>query len=153
VVASVYNLVSEQLRNELERDGWRTRSTRVASEIGASSIGGSVYDVPEGEQTFPYHYHHGAEEWLIVLTGTPTLRTPDGTRTLKPGDVVCFPSGAEGAHVVGGPGRILLLSNADSTTVAVYPDSDKLGTRPRDDDRDRLDFRRADSVGYWDGER
>jgi hypothetical protein len=32
------------------------------------------------------------------------------------------------------------------------PDSDKVGTRPAGGD-DRLDFRRADAVGYWDGER
>lgn len=147
----VYNLVSGALVNERDRDGWRTRSTRVASEIGATSIGGSVYDIPAGERTFPYHYHHGAEEWLVVLEGAPEVRTPSGTRTLAPGDVACFPSGPDGAHVVTGPGRVLILSNADPTTVAVYPDSDKLGTRPRDD-HDRLDFRRASSVDYWDGE-
>jgi uncharacterized cupin superfamily protein len=149
---SVYNLLGGELSNEHDREGWRTRSTRAASEIGASAIGGSVYDIPAGERTFPYHYHHGAEEWLIVLGGTPELRTPSGTRPLKAGDVVCFPSGADGAHLISGPGRVLILSNADTTTVAVYPDSDKLGTRPRNDHDDRLDFRRADAVDYWDGE-
>jgi len=149
---SVYNLVSGRLAHEHDRDGWRTRSTRVASEIGATSIGGSVYDIPAGERTFPYHYHHGSEEWLVVLEGAPEVRTPSGRRTLAPGDVVCFPPGPDGAHAVTGPGRVLILSNADSTTVAVYPDSDKLGTRPRDD-HDRLDFRRASSVDYWDGEK
>jgi uncharacterized cupin superfamily protein len=150
-VTSVYNLMSGALAHTHDRDGFRTRSTRVASEIGASAIGGSVYDIPAGERTFPYHYHHGAEEWLIVLSGTPQLRTPEGMRLLEPGDVVCFPSGAGGAHVVAGPGRVLILSNADTTTVAVYPDSDKLGTRPQDSN-DRLDFRRADAVDYWEGE-
>lgn len=150
---NVFNLLAGELRNEHERDGWRTRSTRVASEIGGSEIGGSVYDIPAGEHTFPYHYHHGVEEWLVVIDGAPEVRTPEGTRALRPGDVVCFPAGEAGAHTVAGPGRILILSNADSpTTVAVYPDSDKLGTRPQLAG-DRLDFRRSDAVDYWEGER
>ena len=35
--------------------------------------------------------------------------------------------------------------------ISAYPDSGKLGTRPGDD-RDRLNFRRADAVDYWEGE-
>ena len=52
----------------------------------------SVYVVEPGETHLPYHFHHGAEEVLLVLEGTPTLRTPDGERVLAPGDVVHFPS-------------------------------------------------------------
>ena len=71
---------------------------------------------------------------------------------MRPGDIVCFPSGEAGAHDVRGPGRFLIVSAAQPTSVCVYPDSDKVGTRPATGD-DRLDFRRADAVGYWDGER
>lgn len=151
-MTTVYNLLSGELLNAMEREGFSHRSTRVANELGGSAIGGSVYELPAGERTFPYHYHHGVEEWLVVIDGTPRLRTPAGTRALKPGDVVCFPAGEAGAHAVTGPGRILILSTAESsTTVAVYPDSGKLGTRPQVA-ADRLDFRRADAVDYWDGE-
>ena len=83
---------------------------------------------------------------LIILT------TAKGERVMRPGDVVCFPSGEAGAHEVRGPGRFLLVSAAQPTSVCVYPDSGKVGTRPATGD-DRLDFRRADAVGYWDGER
>ena len=48
----------------------------------------------------PYHAHHGNEELLLVVSGTPGLRTPDGVRTLEPGTVVAFPRGAAGAHRV-----------------------------------------------------
>ena len=40
-----------------------------------------------------------------MLDGTPTLRDPDGERVLRRGDVVCFPTGPEGAHQVRGPGH------------------------------------------------
>ena len=147
----VFNLASSELTNEHDREGRRFRAARVGDAIGADLIGGGVYELPAGERTYPFHYHHGVEEWLIVIDGTPALRSPAGTRDLVPGDVVCFPPGAEGAHEVIGPGRVLILSTGTSPTIAVYPDSDKLGTRPSDR-ADWLNFRRSDAVDYWEGE-
>ena len=46
-----------------------------------------------GSAGSPYHFHWGDEEWLIVVAGTPTLRTPEGETALAAGDVVCFPGG------------------------------------------------------------
>jgi uncharacterized cupin superfamily protein len=146
-----FNLASGALPNERAKDGWRTRSARVGDALGAAMIGGSVYELPAGERTFPYHFHHGVEEWLIVVEGSPTVRTPDGARTLCAGDVVCFPSGSAGAHDVVGPGRVLILSTGETTSVSVYPESGKLGTRPPDR-ADSLNFRRAQAVDYWDFE-
>jgi uncharacterized cupin superfamily protein len=147
----VFNLSSGELPVERDREGWRFCSSRVGEALGAALIGGSVYELPAGERTFPYHFHHGVEEWLIVIDGTPTVRTPSGTRELAAGDVVCFPSGAEGAHDVVGPGRVLILSTGTSPSISVYPESDKVGARP-DDPADRLNFRRVDAVDYWEGE-
>jgi uncharacterized cupin superfamily protein len=151
-VRPVFNLASGELPSEGDRNGWRHRGARVGDEIGASTIGGGVYELPAGERTFPYHYHHGVEEWLIVVDGTPLLRTPDGTRELRVGDVVCFPMGADGAHGVTGPGRVLIVSTGGRPSIAVYPDSDKIGPRSGEPD-DTANFRRTDSVDYWDGER
>ena len=149
----VFNLATGELgRDHGDTDGWRARSQRIGNRLGAAAIGGTVYEVEEGQRLWPYHYHHGVEEWLLVVDGAPVLRQPDGEQALRPGDVVCFPSGETGAHALRGPGRFLLLSVAQPNSVCVYPDSDKVGTRPADGD-DRLDFRRADAVGYWDGER
>ena len=145
-----FNLLSGDLPHASERDGYRYGVTRVGDRLGGTQIGGSVYQLAAGEKTFPYHFHHGVEEWLLVLDGRPTVRTPEGERELRRGDVVCFPSGAEGAHAVTGPGRVLVLSANRSPSISVYPDSDKLGTRPGGDDH--LNFRRSDAVDYWDGE-
>ena len=103
-MSELFNLASGALPDERAKDGWRTRSTRVGDALGAAMIGGSVYELPAGERTFPYHFHHGVEEWLIVVEGFPTVRTPDGTRTLRPGDVVCFPSGSAGGTTWSGRG-------------------------------------------------
>jgi uncharacterized cupin superfamily protein len=149
----VFNLAMGELgRDHGDTDGWRARSQRIGDRLGAAAIGGTVYEVEDGQRLWPYHYHHGVEDWLLVVVGAPVLRQPDGEQVLRPGDVVCFPSGEAGAHALWGPGRFLLLSVAQPNSVCVYPDSDKVGTRPAGGD-DRLDFRRADAVGYWDGER
>jgi uncharacterized cupin superfamily protein len=150
-VTTVVDLLRVELDGRRELQGWPLAYARIGEAIGADRIGGSVYELGEGERTFPYHFHHGVEEWLVVLAGTPTLRTPAGERSLRAGDVVCFPPGAAGAHGVRGPGRVLILSANRVPSISVYPDSDKVGTRPAGD-RDRLDFRRSDAVDYWEGE-
>jgi uncharacterized cupin superfamily protein len=151
-----FNVVNGELPVQTDRPGysWRGRS-RVARELGLRSLGASVYELPEGESTFPFHYHYGVEEWVYVISGAPTLRDGAGERMLSPGDLVAFASGPEGAHSVRGPGRVLMFSGvpaAAEVSVSVYPDSGKVGVRPRGGGDDRLDFRRGDAVDYWDGE-
>jgi uncharacterized cupin superfamily protein len=136
---------------EHDRPGHRWSTLRVA---GGEQMGATVYELPAGERTAPYHYHHGIEEWLLVVSGSPTLRTPEGERELREGDVVVFRAGPEGAHQLTGPGRVLLVSNLTDPSVSVYPDSDKVGTRttPDPEDPDRLNFLRGSAVDYWEGE-
>ncbi|HKP17089.1 MAG TPA: cupin domain-containing protein [Gaiellaceae bacterium] len=152
----IFNLVSGELEPEEDpRPGYHRFSTRVGQRVGGERIGASLYELGEGERVCPYHYHHGTEEWLYVVAGAPTLRTPEGEQALRPGDAVCFPVGPEGAHDVRGPGRVLILSANRWPDVVVYPDSDKLGARPApypEQMADRGNFRRSDAVGYWEGE-
>lgn len=144
-----------ELGERIEHGAFRANGTSVSEPLGGTRIGGSLYEVAAGDRLFPYHYHYGIEEWLIVVGGTPTLRTPEGEQVLRAGDCVCFPVGPEGAHALYGPGRVLMLSTAATTSVSIpiYPDSDKLGVRPGVyDSTDNLTFRRSDAVGYWEGE-
>ncbi|MBV9416426.1 MAG: cupin domain-containing protein [Solirubrobacterales bacterium] len=151
-----FNVLNGQLPVRQDRGGYVWRARRgVTSEFGLRWFGASVYELPDGQWTFPYHYHHGVEEWLYVVAGAPALRDVTGERVLAAGDLVCFPSGADGAHAVHGPGRVVMFSGvaaAGAASVSVYPDSDKLGVRPPGGGPDRLDFRRRDAVDYWDGE-
>lgn len=151
-----FNILTGELPVHQDRPRYSWRGRRgLAREHDLRWLGASVYELPEGQWTFPYHYHHGVEEWVYVVAGAPTLRDPTGERVLAAGDLVCFPSGPDGAHAVRGPGRVVLFSGVAATgtpSVSVYPDSDKLGVRPADGGPDRLDFRRGDAVGYWDGE-
>jgi uncharacterized cupin superfamily protein len=111
----------------------------------------SVYELPPDQSICPYHWEAGDEEWLIVISGRPTLRTPDGELELDPWDAVCFPAGAEGAHKVtnrsDATARVGMLSTRNEPGVSVYPDSNKVGAWPPG----KL-FRLDDAVDYWDGE-
>jgi uncharacterized cupin superfamily protein len=148
-----FNLITGETGADHSREGFTWRAARLGDALGSERIGGTLYDLPSGERAWPYHYHHGVEDWLYVVAGSPTLRTPDGERTLRPGDLVCFKADASGAHAVAGPGRVLILSANRSPSLCVYPDSDKVGARPGGTDRrDNLNFRRQDAVGYWEGE-
>jgi uncharacterized cupin superfamily protein len=134
--------------------GYRARMAQFGPSIGAARLGGSVYELDPGDSVCPYHYENTEEEWLLVLTGTPTLRNPEGEHELAPGDVVCFLVGPDGAHKVTNRSatvvRILMLSTIpkNEISICVYPDSDKVGVWPWPGKRLRL----TDAVGYWDGE-
>ena len=73
---------------------------RPGPDLGAKETGMSVYELPPGQAICPYHYEYGEDEWLLVLAGRPSVRTPDGTEELEPWDVVFFPKGPDGAHQV-----------------------------------------------------
>jgi uncharacterized cupin superfamily protein len=148
-----FNLFSEDWEVESDRAGFRSRRTSVRPRIGGERIGASLYELDPGEAMFPYHLHHANEEWLVVLGGRPTLRTPEGERELGAGDTVCFPRGADGAHQVvnrsDAPARVLMLSTLIKPEVAEYPDSDKVGMWG---EGFRHLLRRSPQVDYWDGE-
>jgi uncharacterized cupin superfamily protein len=141
------NLFAPEFTDGSERDGFRWRRLRVGEALGAERIGAGMYELPDGELTFPYHFHHGMEEWVVVVAGTPTLRGPDGERELRAGDVVCFLPGPEGGHQLRGPGTVLLLSANRAPETITYPDSGTVGTKPPG-----KVFREADAVDYWEGE-
>jgi uncharacterized cupin superfamily protein len=134
--------------------GYRCRMARLGPSIGAERLGGSVYELDPGDSVSPYHYEGIEEEWLLVLTGTPILRVPEGEHELAPGDLVCFVVGPDGAHKVTNRSatvaRVLMLSTIpkNDTSICVYPDSDKVGVWPWPGKRLRL----SETIDYWDGE-
>ena len=130
------------------RHGYRWRGGGIGRQLQSKRIGGTVYDVlSDDDRTYPYHFHHGMEEWLLVIDGTPTLRTIAGDWELRVGDLVCFPTGPQGGHQVRGPGTVLILSASGSPETIEYPDSEKIGARPPG-----KFFRLESEVDYWEGE-
>jgi uncharacterized cupin superfamily protein len=137
-------------------DGYRCGMVHVTKAIGAQALAVKVFEIPAGESLCPYHYEY-EEEWLVVLDGAVLVRTPDGEEALERGEIVQFPPGPAGAHKVSSGGeataRIMMFSSAREPSVAVYPDSDKIGVWPGNPDDHVILHRRDGAVDYYDGER
>src|SRR5579862_119200 len=104
-------------------------SRRFSGELGAELWGGQLFELAPGQQS-AYHWQVGEEEWLLILTGTPTVRTPDGEQVLRPWDLVAFPRGEAGAHQVRNetdePVRLAFFSTLSDPEIVVYPDDDRI---------------------------
>ena len=57
-------------------------------------------EVEPGNQAFSYHYHEMNEEVFYIISGIGIVRTSKGDINVKAGDVITFPTGIEGAHVI-----------------------------------------------------
>ena len=152
------NVYADDWDSQQSRPGFTWNRKRIAGDL----LGMSVYELPPGEKSFPYHVHHANEEMLVVLAGTPTLRTPEDERVLSPGDTAVFRRGAGGAHQVRNdseePVRYLMVSTLVSPDVAEYPDSGKVGAMARPPgERNRPGlvavFPLDAAVDYFEGER
>ncbi len=152
------NLGEAVFDEQRDHDGFRAERARVGWALGCSRLGVSLWEVPPGEAAYPYHFHLGEEELLLVLAGSPSLRTPAGWSELAAGDLVSFPRGEDGAHQLANRTdavvRLLAVSTNGEPDIVLYPDSGKIGPAERRPDGSglKLFFRTSDQVDYWDGE-
>ena len=165
-----------------ETDRGSTRFERkhlsdAAADDGDPELGCSLYEIPPGARSWPYHYHAGNAEAMYVLAGSGRLRLDGEEFPLEAGDYVPFPTGPAGAHQViadggdgddgadgvagdeaGEPLRFLLFSGMDEPDVTVYPDSGKIGVYAGSPPGGRAErdvsgyYRIDDDVDYWEGE-
>jgi uncharacterized cupin superfamily protein len=151
----VQNLLTLGLDEESENPpGHRFAAESLTRLFGSVATGMGVYELDPAEACWPYHFEVAEEEWLIVIDGELTLRTPEGETVLRTGDVACFPAGAGGAHAMrnhtSARARFAMPSTrARHGGATVYPDSDKLSVwGPGFYHRGW----RGDPVDYWEGE-
>jgi uncharacterized cupin superfamily protein len=108
-----------------EGEDWSGGGGRAKRLPRAERLGATLYELGPGNFV-PYHFHHGAEEMLVVLEGEMTMKTEEGERLVRRGEVVIFPVGPAGAHGfrVDGDGscRYLVTSSRRLPEVAEYPE-------------------------------
>ena len=142
--------------DDADPEGYKAAVARVGKEAGGEDLAVKAFEIPPGEALCPYHYEY-EEEWLLVLEGTVVVRTPAGEEEAGRGDLVAFPSGPAGAHKTTNTGeetaRLLMWSSAREPAVAVYPDSDKIGVWPGNEEDDVMLHRGDGGVDYYEGER
>jgi uncharacterized cupin superfamily protein len=150
----VQNFVSLALEPTENPPGHSFSATSLTPLFGAAATGMSIYELEAGNASWPYHFEVTEEEWLIVIEGELTLRTPDGEAVLHAGDVACFPAGAAGAHAVrnhtDAPVRYAMpCANPRYGSATVYPDSGKVRVSgPGFSHRGWI----GEPVDYWEGE-
>jgi uncharacterized cupin superfamily protein len=66
---AIFNLNGDEWNEETEHEGFAFKDCWVGARIGSELIGGSMYEVAPGKKLWPYHTHHGNEEWAIVIRG------------------------------------------------------------------------------------
>jgi uncharacterized cupin superfamily protein len=122
--------ISDLYGDEYDIERGPVKMLSLGRRLGAELLGATIFQVEPGT-TGVYHLHYANEEWLIVLEGRPTLRTPTGERELRPGQSVMFPRGADGAHAVSNysaePARWIIFSTMNHPEVGEYPDAEVVG--------------------------
>jgi uncharacterized cupin superfamily protein len=153
--ANLAAIVCDPPRPHLPEGFRRNSATRIGASLGAASTGLSIYELPPGQASSPYHYEDPVEEWLLVVSGTPTLRHPGGEQQLEPWDIVFFPPGPAGAHQVRNnsesAARIAMFSSTAPVGAVVYPDSDMIRIFSTDGTDDILVERKSalDLAAAW----
>jgi uncharacterized cupin superfamily protein len=117
--------------NFLDDEPWDEESDDVRARwfghpFGADMLGASLRELLPESPGGPLHMHYGVEEMFFVLSGTPTVRTPEGEEQLSPGEVVYFPEGPDGLHTFSNPTkepvRMLAISTKRFPDVVAYPE-------------------------------
>jgi uncharacterized cupin superfamily protein len=104
-----------------------------------------------GQFSAPYHFHRYAEELFMIVSGSMTLRAPDGYEVVQSGDIIFFEMGVTGAHQFFNHGTepciYLDIRTFIGYDICEYPDSGKILLAPSYEI-----FDKESKLGYFDGE-
>ncbi len=143
---------------EFKENPGRIDNFRLLSDISRSKSGldpkNLNFDLRllnAGQFSAPYHFHRNAEELFMVVSGSMTLRTPNGLEIINTGDLVFFEMGETGAHQVYNHGTepciYLDIRTFIGTDICEYPDSGKTLVIPS-----MKIFEKESKVSYFKGE-
>lgn len=96
IVRNVNTLQGEKIN----RDGNQFTVKKIIDADATSKCRASFVELEPGNFAYGYHYHEANEEVFYIISGTGVIRTLDGDIQVKAGDVIGFPTGEKGAHVM-----------------------------------------------------
>ncbi len=119
------NFLTDEPWDEVNEDD-RMRVRWFGHPFETDLLGASLIEYLPRSPDTPMHMHYGVEEMFFVLTGSPTVRTPEGAEELSPGDVIYFPEGPDGLHTFSNPTdepvRMIGISTKRFPDVVAYPE-------------------------------
>lgn len=80
---------------------------------------------------YGYHWHEVDEEAFYIISGEASVRTAKGELNLKQGDIITFPTGEQGAHVIKNTSKTEKLIYLDfgrneKAEIVHFPDINKI---------------------------
>jgi uncharacterized cupin superfamily protein len=137
--------------NKIDHFRLFTDLSRVKNGIEPQNLNFDMRLLNPGQFSAPYHFHRYAEELFMVVSGSMTLRTPDGLDIVTSGDLIFFEMGETGAHQFHNHGTepciYLDVRTFIGYDVCEYPDSGKLLLAPLMEV-----FDKESEVSYFQGE-
>ena len=120
--------------NKIDHFRLFTDLSRVKNGIMPQNLNFDLRLLNPGQFSAPYHFHRNAEELFMMVSGSVTLRTPNGLDILTSGDLIFFEMGETGAHQLFNhttePCIYLDIRTFIGFDVCEYPDSGKLLLAP-----------------------
>jgi uncharacterized cupin superfamily protein len=152
--------VLQSARREFKENPGRIDRFRLCSDVSIIKKGLNPqnlhFDLRQlnpGEYNCPYHFHRFGEELFMIISGSATLRTPEGLETVETGDLIFFETGETGAHQLynhtEAPCIYLDIRTFIGFDVCEYPDSNKINLIQSTSDRV---FDKNSQLNYFDGE-
>jgi len=125
----IVNIVDVPMIDNGNGRTFQAKVGRAGPILGLTAIGCAVVVVAPGKRAYPLHRHHVGSELFYVLSGEGEVRLDDDTKSIRTGDLIGNPPGAE-AHQIVNTGsedlRYLAFSDIGSVDVIEYPDSGKV---------------------------
>ena len=105
------------------------RSRRLGDHGGLTQFGISEVTISPGSWSSQRHHHSAEDEFVLILSGTPTLVSDAGERELKAGDICAHPAGdGDAHHLINRSGADVVILTVGSRRPEVdtcsYPDVD-----------------------------
>src|SRR5665647_1741996 len=108
--------------------------SRLKNGIKPEYLNFDLKQLNQEQYSAPCHFHRYAEELFMIVSGSATLRTPNGLEVVNAGDLMFFEIGETGAHQLYNhttePCVYLDIRTYIGYDVAEYPDSNKIFMAP-----------------------
>ncbi len=126
--------------------------SRIKKGVNPQNLNFDLRQLNPGQYSAPYHFHRFAEELFMILSGSATLRIPEGLDIVNSGDLMFFEMGETGAHQLYNHTEeacvFLDIRTFIGYDVCEYPDSDKIFLAPSYEI-----FKKSSMVDYFEGEK
>jgi uncharacterized cupin superfamily protein len=129
----------------------QTADPRLSKIVDSKQLIFDVRLLNPDQFSFPYHFHRYAEELMMIISGSLTLRSPEGFQLLNQGDIIFFEIGESGTHQLYNhtsiPCRYLDIKTHLDNDICEYPDSNKINISYPGEI-----FKKSSHVDYFEGE-